>query len=233
MIDVEIFVNTLEKIAADDSHGYDQAHRTGPNYDCSSLISKGLVAAGARIGYQTTRSLPRILKNLGFEEVAGTPVRGDIYVTPGHHCVTAVDESHIVHARSNEYGKITGGKSGDQTGNEICITKFYVPSYGWNYHFRYKGGVGSTTKQKKVQVGDVVTLACVMNVRQGPGVGYKKKAKAELTADGQKHANASGSLKKGTRCTIKEIKETDTEIWIKIPSGWVCAYQKGEWYLAV
>ena len=26
------------EIAADDSHGYDQANRWGPDYDCSSLV---------------------------------------------------------------------------------------------------------------------------------------------------------------------------------------------------
>lgn len=235
-MNIETYVKTLEAIAADNSHGYDQTNRTGPDYDCSSLITKGLREAGeSSLSWQTTRTLPATLKNLGFKEVAGTPVRGDIYVTPGKHCATATDSSHLVHARSNEYGKATGGKTGDQTGKEICVTSFYTPSYGWTYHFRY--GTTSTasntsTSVNGLKVGQVVTLATAMNVRQGAGTNYKKKAKAELTTDGQKHATSTGSLKKGTKVAIKEIKETSEEIWIRCPSGWICAYQKGVWYVS-
>ena len=28
---------------------------------------------------------------------------------------------------------------------EICIRKYYTPSYGWNYHLRYNSGKGSAS----------------------------------------------------------------------------------------
>ena len=35
-----------QNIAADDSHGYDQAGRWGPDYDCSSLVISAFRKAG-------------------------------------------------------------------------------------------------------------------------------------------------------------------------------------------
>lgn len=37
----------------------------------------------------------------------------------------------ITHARSDEKGNITNGVAGDQIGNEICTTDFYVHAKGW------------------------------------------------------------------------------------------------------
>lgn len=37
----------------------------------------------------------------------------------------------IGHARHNEFGKVKGGKKGDQTGKEVCITDYYVHDKGW------------------------------------------------------------------------------------------------------
>lgn len=49
----------------------------------------------------------------------------------------SVNQSEIVHARINELGKTVGGKTGDQTGKEISVSNYYIPSYGWEYHLRY------------------------------------------------------------------------------------------------
>ena len=49
-----------------------------------------------------------------------------------------VDAKNIVHASINEKGKTTGGKTGDQTGKEICTRSFYTYKGGWDYHFRYE-----------------------------------------------------------------------------------------------
>lgn len=59
------------------------------------------------------------------------------------------------------------------------------------------------------------------------------KEYAQLTRDGMKHAYSDGCLKKGTTVTVKEIKKDETgAVWIRIPSGWVCAItEKGEVYI--
>ena len=134
-------LNWCLKIANDDSHGYDQEDRQGPDYDCSSLISNALNNAGYKVPKDSyTGNLYSRLKAAGFVEVPVTDPRkaGDIFLTPNHHVVMCVDGNRIVHASGNEKGKATGGKTGDQTGREICVRDFYTPSYGWKYHLRAK-----------------------------------------------------------------------------------------------
>lgn len=70
-----------------------------------------------------------------------------------------------------------------------------------------------------------------LNVRTGAGTGYRIKKKKELTQDGQKHANKSGQLMKGTRVTCKKTKTVGGSVWVKIPSGWVCAYNGKKKYI--
>lgn len=77
----------------------------------------------------------------------------------------------------------------------------------------------------------VTALGDSLNVRTGPGVRYPVKAKKELTKDGQKHSNARGQLKKGTKVTCQAVNKNNGNIWIKIPSGWICAYYNGKQYV--
>lgn len=60
------------------------------------------------------------------------------------------------------------------------------------------------------------------------------KNRAQLTADGMKHAYSDGCLKKETTVTVKDVKKDDAgATWVKIPSGWICAItSKGDIYLS-
>ena len=128
-------------IAHDDSHGYDQENRNGPDYDCSSFVGTALHNAGFPVSpYSTTRNLVPQLRAAGFVDCKPPYKKGDIHITPGHHVVMSIDASSIVHSSINEKNDITGGKTGDQTGREICTRSFYTPQYGWGYHLRYAGG---------------------------------------------------------------------------------------------
>ena len=51
----------------------------------------------------------------------------------------SISNSQIAHASINEKGTVTGGRSGDQTGKEICIRSYYEYSGGWDVHLRYAG----------------------------------------------------------------------------------------------
>ena len=70
-----------------------------------------------------------------------------------------------------------------------------------------------------------------LNVRTGAGTGYPKKKRSDLTKDGQEHANAAGQLMSGTRVTCKKTKTVGGMVWMKIPSGWVCAYNGSKKYI--
>lgn len=73
--------------------------------------------------------------------------------------------------------------------------------------------------------GRYVTCVGNLNVRTGAGTGYRRKAKSELTADGQKHSNDAGQLNSGTAVDVSTVsKDSAGSWWGCIPSGWICLY---------
>lgn len=136
-------------IANDDSHGYDQTHRDGPDYDCSSLICWAYSNAGlnTRPGYTpATGSMYDVFIDAGFEDVTSQVnlsngsglVKGDVLLKPGSHTEMYIGNSQLVGASQNEHGGVTGGQTGDQTGEEIHVHGYY--NYPWQYVLRYPGG---------------------------------------------------------------------------------------------
>ena len=82
------------------------------------------------------------------------------------------------------------------------------------------------------RTGTVYTLlADHLRVRTGPGTGYATKSRKKLTANAKTNAYANGTLKKGTRVTCKDVRKVGSDIWIKIPSGWIAAYYGGKKYV--
>ena len=90
------------------------------------------------------------------------------------------------------------------------------------------------TKPQEYIINSVYSI-CVqtyLNVRTGPGINFPLMEYANLTSDGKKHANRSGALKTGTRVTCLEVKNDDEgNIWIRIPSGWICAKYGNSYYI--
>lgn len=86
---------------------------------------------------------------------------------------------------------------------------------------------------KTYEIGKVYTLQVDLNVRTGAGTNFRRKTYSELTLDGKKHAynQLYAVLKKGTRITCQGIYLKDNEIWLKIPSGYVCANYNGKEYI--
>lgn len=137
---IRALVETALEIAADDTHGYSQINRVGPDFDCSSFLAYCLRSVGFDISVSGswTGNLLTSLKSLGFVPVEDDEVQaGDIFLTPYHHVALAVNDHELVHARISENGTIDG-KPGDQTGTEICVTPMYIPDYGWDYQLRYE-----------------------------------------------------------------------------------------------
>lgn len=136
---IETAVAWAEQIAADDRHGYSQVHRNGPDYDCSSFVGTALSNARFAVSkYSTTRNLESQLIKCGFKKCHAPWKRGDIHLAAGHHVTMSTDASHIVHASQSENGGIDG-KTGDQTGREICIRTYYGLPYSNLVHYRYNG----------------------------------------------------------------------------------------------
>ncbi len=87
------------------------------------------------------------------------------------------------------------------------------------------------TVQNGFVVGNVYKLKYDLKVRTGAGTNNRAKAKNELTADGQRHAKANGTLLAGTEVTCKEVQQVGNEIWMRTPSGWIAAFYDGEAYV--
>lgn len=141
-------------IAGDETHGYDQEKRWGPDYDCSSLVISAFEQAGVPVktnGATYTGDMLEVFTENGFSDViasvnAGTGaglVRGDVLLVTrdsAHHTAIYLGGGRIVHASINEFGTVTGGRTGDQA-NEIVVRSYY--DKGWNHVLRLGGDAGS------------------------------------------------------------------------------------------
>lgn len=149
---IETAVTQMETWAQDDSHGYDQANRWGPDYDCSSAVIQVWQNAGVPVkskGATYTGNMYSVFKSCGFEDVTASVnlsngsglQRGDVLLNHVHHTAMYCGNGQIVQASINEYGTTTGGQTGDQTGREFYIRGYY--NYPWNAVLRYKGSSGT------------------------------------------------------------------------------------------
>ena len=137
MTKVQSAVEFAVRMAKDDTHGYDQVDRWGhPNFDCSGLVITAFEQAGIPVktnGATYTGNMKSAFLKTGFTDVikkvnlktAEGMLPGDILLKEGSHTALYIGNGLIVHASINEKGTIKGGKSGDQTGKEILVQKYY------------------------------------------------------------------------------------------------------------
>ena len=146
MSKIETATQWMINLANDNSHGYDQTNRWGPNYDCSSAVITAWQTAGVPVksnGASYTGNMRSVFLKCGFSDVTSKVVlsngsglkRGDVLLNTSSHTAMFIGSGKIVHASINELGTTTGGKTGDQTGKEICTRSYY--NYPWNYVLRY------------------------------------------------------------------------------------------------
>lgn len=130
------YVQWALNIAADNSHGYSQSNRNGPDYDCSSLVYYALKNSGFPVetvssGAWTVASMDGCINRLGFTKFAITSVAqlqpGDILITSDlGHTEIYIGNGQTVGAHQGStdglgmYGN--GERQGDQTGNEISVS---------------------------------------------------------------------------------------------------------------
>ena len=139
-------VQNALNIANDNSHGYDQANRWGPDYDCSSLVITAFKKAGVPLTCTYTGNMLSDMLAHGFKNVTssinlvtGAGLQpGDVLLNVAHHTAMYIGNGILVQASSNENGGIVGGKTGDQTGAEIATRSYF--NFPWNYILRYSEG---------------------------------------------------------------------------------------------
>lgn len=161
---VQQAVDWAVRIASDASHGYDQAKRWGPDYDCSSLIISAYQQAGIPVkteGATYTGNMIPAFRKCGFSDVVDRVnlasgvglVAGDVLLHPSHAAMY-IGAGRIVVARINERGTTTGGATGDQTGNEITVRPYY--NHPWTAVLRFGGQSITTPSSYTVKVGDTL-----------------------------------------------------------------------------
>lgn len=158
---IETALNWAVSIANDNSHGYSQTNRQGPDYDCSSLVCNALKKGGFSIGGATyTGNMKDALTKNGFEWIPWSQIgstsklkRGDIllYHYNGNkgHTEFYLGNNKNVGARGT-YGH---PEQGDQTGKEIVVAAYN--NDGWQGVLRYKGNIINDSTEPAPAMGTV------------------------------------------------------------------------------
>ena len=148
MSKTEAAIAQMEAWALDDSHGYDQQYRWGQygDYDCSSAVITAWELAGVPVktcGATTTWTMLPIFLAMGFVDIIDSVdvttgaglIRGDILLNRRDHVAMYCGNGLEVEASINEFGGVTGGQAGDQTGWEFLIRPYR--NYPWDHVLRY------------------------------------------------------------------------------------------------
>ena len=143
---VEAMLAWALEIAADDTHGYSQSRRYGPNYDCSSFVCTALMEGGFGLeDYIFPGDMVDILPEYGFvayKKGETEPQRGDILVRPGVHVEICMGGLDCVSAHQD-----SDRRSGDGNGHEIEYRRAGEGDYAcpfcvnaeYAYILRYEG----------------------------------------------------------------------------------------------
>lgn len=160
--------------------------------------------------------------------------------------VVSVTKNKIV-VREGNKNKSIGNR--DVLVNGIFIRGYITPPYDSETASKPKKEKKTSTKPKTSEksketapekpvapyiVGKVYTINVntSLNVRKGPGKNNGLVGFRNLTPDGKKHATPNGALRNGTKVTCLEFKIiSEKDIWVRIPSGWICAVDGSKKYV--
>lgn len=213
---IEKAINWAVGIANDNTHGYSQIYRNGPDYDCSSLVINAFEIAGVPVkesGATYTGNMKAAFTKCGFVIIPFRRdvelQRGDVLLNEKYHTALYIGGGKIVQASASETGGKTG-KTGDQTGREIAVGNYYVYSKGWDCILRYEEEseveyVNITLPQleKGTRCPEVGTVQVLLNK-----LGYVGKTGKPLTVDhdyGANTAYAVGNFQRANGITGDEI----------------------------
>lgn len=211
-------------IAEDSKHGYDQANRWGPNYDCSSFVITAWQEAGVPVktsGASYTGDMYYAFIKCGFSDVTNSVKlstgaglkKGDVLLNKANHTELYIGGNKVVKASINEKGTTTGGQSGDQTGREIYVGGYY--NFPWDCVLRYEGDKKDEVKSelptlKRGAKGISVQAMQAVLIRRGYGCGW-------WGADGDFGAvtgNAVADFQRDNGLPV--TSECDTATWYKL-----------------
>lgn len=128
------FISIMIALCNDNSHGYSQSNRWGPNFDCSSSIIYSLRAAGLQTGSANYTGNMDVLCRYGWKKISSSSAgRGDILVCSSHAAL------YLGNGQTAEFHRDYDGRSGDSSGRESNVGKSWKPSSSYSYALRYTG----------------------------------------------------------------------------------------------
>lgn len=235
MSKTERAIAQMEAWAADDSHGYDQSRRWGPDYDCSSAVISAWELAGVPVktnGATYTGNMRGVFLRCGFTDVTQTVdfasgaglQRGDVLLNVQHHTAMYCGSGMEVEASINELGTTTGGMTGDQTGREFLVRPYR--NYPWDCVLRYVGdGAGAVPDKPKPTYYYTVKLPLLQPGMEDAAVTTVQQL---LAAKGYYSSDCDGQFGELTKRAVMAYQEdngldTDGEVggqtWARLIKG--------------
>lgn len=211
---IQKFIDRMKYWCTEVSLGYDQSNRQdfrdGGETDCSALVLHALKEAGFDVGNATyTGNMRSSLTVRGWKVVTvnGNPQAGDILLNDVHHVAAYIGNGKLAQASIDENGRATGGKGGDQTGNETNIRNYY--NYPWNCYLRWTGTNDSGSTPPSTSTGGKIKMKSfktkeVLQLRKAPSTSAVKIA---------------SNMPKGTVIKFDDVVIADGHIWAVQPRG--------------
>lgn len=188
------YTTKAEQIAADDTHGYDQIHRNGPDFDCSSLVCYVVRSVGIPVTSTYTGNMKTGFLKCGFQIIDTNASESPTAPSGGSgEKVHVVKKGETLSGISARYGvsidEIMNANKFLKNPNKIYIgDRLTIP----------------TKSQPQNIKGKVKTNGSVLNIRAGKGTNYK----------------IVGTLANGSAVTLSNVSGD----WFKLADrdGYVC-----------
>lgn len=194
MANLSAAIAAIDKACRVWSVGYDQLNReaiyNGGETDCSALVIWALKQGGFDTGGATyTGNLSYNLTRRGWKRLPAdlsTLRPGDILLNDQHHVCMVISgygrNAIIAQASIDERGKASGGRAGDQTGNETNERRVYVYRHGWSCILRYVGS--QTAAQAAAKPASKPTNQLAIDGLWGSGTTLRLQQVLGTTPDG-------------------------------------------------
>lgn len=229
MPSVSSFCKWMRTACEDWSLGYDQSNRwdirDGGECDCSSLVIWALRRAGFDTGSASyTGDLSDNLTKRGWQRLPfaiDSVKAGDILLNDMNHVCAVISGSGrtatIAQASIDERGRVTGGASGDQSGNETNTRQVYVYAYGWDCILRYGGSDSDTTGGATLDVDGYLGPQSVAEWQRQCGTTVDGVVSGQSWECTTSYPNLTSVTYEGTGSTLME--HVQTVVGVPNPTG--------------